>query len=593
MKQLLRMFRRGRGEQAQSVPDLFDIYHARTMAALLDSRQQPLGAWSVSDAEDSKTAPRFILGLLRDKAGLRKRFPSAVSGGIEFREWVFASCDRLSSNARENVAAAFDADLAATVREFYLHNPEVQWRYPLGLLPVGQKRFVKWLLGKGRSQHALSDEQLLWFLHATAEDLPRSIALTYLINPAWQTRFPELRNNEQELLAWLRAEFPKYRPLHAVERLPLPNESAATSLAGVNVLAHFCYTSGLQQAALGYVESLQVAGLRVTCRDVPAGVLTELLPREDWLATETFPITLTNVAPAPHFENRYERAGLAKRAGVMRIAYWAWELESVPPEWRELALSVDEIWAPSAFVAKALRAGLGTPVMEMLPGLSVGEVEQVSRAKLRVAEEDFVFLFMFDMLSDFERKNPLAVIRAFRRAFADGDAATLVIKTSRGASDPSKLERLRLEAAGARVLIIDELVPRARAYGFIAMGDCIVSLHRSEGFGMLLAEAMLLGKPVIGTGYSGNLAFMNNENSLLVDHEMIAITESGPIYQAGNRWADPSVEQAAAYMRRLFENRAEAKALGWRGQADVSEQLAPAPAGARMKVRIDQLLRRS
>jgi glycosyltransferase involved in cell wall biosynthesis len=368
-------------------------------------------------------------------------------------------------------------------------------------------------------------------------------------------------------------------------------QERADSLTGVNFLSHFCYPSGLQQAALGYTASLEAVGLRTSCRDVPAGVETQLAPRDPWLGFEDYPVTITNVAPTPHFADRYRRAGLAQRTGVISIAYWAWELETIPDEWSQLASDVDEIWTPTPFVSAAMRAKMRVPVYDMLPGVSIGEVETIPRAQLELGEDEFVFLFMFDMRSDFERKNPLAVVRAFREAFSASDGATLVIKLSRGSSDEPNLQRLREAAAGAKVVLIDEVVSRAQAYGYIAMADCVVSLHRSEGFGLLMAEAMLLGKPVIATNYSGNTAFMDAENSLLVDYSMVEVAADGPIYKRGSRWAEASPQNAALCMRRLFEDRAEAAALGKRGQRSATETLALRTAGERMKARLAELWR--
>jgi glycosyltransferase involved in cell wall biosynthesis len=601
MIRLSQIFQRGAGPKLAAAPsDFLDVYHATTMEALGDSRGLSLGDWGVGDAETVETTPRLILGMLRERKELRRRFPHAVSGeGAAFREWLLAFCVRelkLAPAALANISAAFVPDPAGPVREFYLHTPEVQWRYPLGLLPVGQKRFAKWLIGKSREQHQLSDEQILWFLHATAEDLPRYIALTYLINPEWQERFPEGVGNPVELLAWLRRAFRSYGAFRTVRELPSikspGSTQSANTLTGVNVLSHFCYPSGIQQAGLELKFALQAAALRTSCRDVPAGVYPDLSSREQWLGIEPYPITITNVAPAPHFAERYRRAGLLRRGGLLNIAYWAWELDSVPPEWPQLATSLDEIWAPTPFVSQALRSVMTVPVIDMLPGVGVREVEQVSREALGIAEDEVVFLFMFDMRSDFQRKNPLGVVRAFERAFRPTDKARLILKVSRGASDPKNLQRLRDAIAQSRVLLIDEVVSRAKVFGYIAISDCVVSLHRSEGFGLLLAEAMLLRKPVIATNYSGNTAFMNRENSLLVDYELVPVTGSGPIYRRGRHWAEPSVEHAAEYMRLVFEKGEEAEALALRGKSEALEQLSPVAAGNRMRARLEELWRR-
>jgi glycosyltransferase involved in cell wall biosynthesis len=241
-------------------------------------------------------------------------------------------------------------------------------------------------------------------------------------------------------------------------------------------------------------------------------------------------------------------------------------------------------------VADAMRGVMPVPVYDLLPGLAIGAVEKVDRGSLGLAGDEFVFLFMFDMCSDFRRKNPLAVVRAFQQAFEPNDRARLVLKISRGDSDPTNLQRLKDAGTDGRIVVVDELVSRAKAYGYIDMCDCVVSLHRSEGLGLLMAEAMLLGKPVIATNYSGNTAFMTPENSLLVDYELVIITEDGAIYKKGSRWAEPSETQAAKYMRQLFENRAEAAALGARARKSAEEQLSAKTAGERMKVRLSVLL---
>jgi glycosyltransferase involved in cell wall biosynthesis len=151
------------------------------------------------------------------------------------------------------------------------------------------------------------------------------------------------------------------------------------------------------------------------------------------------------------------------------------------------------------------------------------------------------------------------------------------------------LERLRAAAQQNRVLVIDRLVSRQETNGFIEMCDCFVSLHRAEGFGLGLAEAMLSGKPVIGTNYSGNLAFMNRENSLLVDFELVEIVEGGSVYKKGFHWAQPSEAHAAELMRSVLENRHEAVARAERAKKEIAEQLSVETAGQRMKQRLEEI----
>jgi glycosyltransferase involved in cell wall biosynthesis len=224
-----------------------------------------------------------------------------------------------------------------------------------------------------------------------------------------------------------------------------------------------------------------------------------------------------------------------------------------------------------------------------LAGVELSEIEPIGKADFEIPAANYVFLFMFDMCSQMVRKNPLAVIDAFRAAFGRHEKATLVIKVSRGRSHPEAFAQLEEAARAAGAIVIDEVFSRARAYGLIQMCDCFVSLHRAEGFGLCLAEAMLMGKPVIATNYSGNLAFMHPGNSLLVDYELIDVAADNPIYKRRNHWADPSVQHAASQMRYCFDHRAEAAALGEKGRAEVEQKLSLKAAGQRMAERLAQV----
>jgi len=544
--------------------------------------------------------------MLRNSGRLRRRFPAAISEGEEgsYCEWLCTSAAvklGLSHRAVENISTAFRSDPGKRVLELYLRSPKIQARFPHGLLPVGQKPFVKWLLREGRAKHNLSAAEILWFLHETAEQVPQMVLKTWLINLSWQKRFPAgpTSAGKQDFLRGLRQEFPGYSAFaskHALDAVvPAAEEmllhqgsngassnGKGESPRGVNILSHFSYPSGIQQAALFTKRALETAEFRVSCRDVSAFPCFDVEDRAPFLGLEVFPVTIINVSPQPYFSVAYERGGLLRRSGVYRIAYWAWELDSIPEEWVELTPLLDAIWAPTEFVADAFRQRMPLPVHEVLPGVELSEIETVAKTDLGIPASNYVFLFMFDMCSQMVRKNPLALIQAFRAAFSPSDKATLVIKVSRGRSHPEAFAALEQAAREAGVIVVDEVLSRARAYGFIQMCDCFVSLHRAEGFGLCLAEAMLMGKAVVATNYSGNLAFMHSKNSLLVDYTLTEIADDNPIYKEGNHWAEPSIEHAAALMRRCYDNPAEAAALGAVGQAEVKQKLSLKAAGQRM-----------
>ena len=531
-------------------------------------------------------------------------FPAvAGANGLELLLPVPESLQRIAGRIEIDRASA----PGQRVRDIYLSDPALQEIYPLGLLPFGQRNFFTWLTTHGRRDQGLNDGEIWHFLRASAEDQLEGLALTYLLQPSWQQYFPGALTPRgwSYFRQWIDATYGRFlkRPLSSrvppffrirngqpLERLPDDGAVGDSVINGVNILSHFCNPSGIQQAALWTKAALERVGLRTSCRDVPVPRRIAPSDREHWLGLEIFPVTILTHAAEPYFKSGYERSGLLARDNVYRIAYWNWELETVPDEWIEAAELVDEIWSPTRFVADAMRPRMPCPVHYMLPGVEIGPIEQVTRASLNIPENHFVFLFMFDLHSQIHRKNPAAVFDAFRQAFPETDTATLVIKTSGGDIHSADLDLLRRTIRGRNVILFDELMTRAKAYGLIAMSDCFVSLHRSEGFGLGLAEAMLMARPVIATGYSGNLDFMNRNNSLLVDYERVEIKEDRPIYTRGNFWAQPSIDQAATYMREVYEDRDTARARALRGQAEMQSLLSLEAAGKRMRARLEQIV---
>lgn len=261
--------------------------------------------------------------------------------------------------------------------------------------------------------------------------------------------------------------------------------------------------------------------------------------------------------------------------GRYNIAMWAWEVEEMPAEMARSARFFDEIWSCSSFSAQAIARAVPCPVHALPLPISIPSSQPVQRHDLGL-NGDFLFLFCFDFNSIFERKNALATIAAFQRAFAPGDGAQLLIKTINGGDFQPQLERLQAAALGhSDVRVVDGYLSAGEQRVLMSTCDAYVSLHRSEGFGFTMAEAMALGKPVIATGYSGNTDFMTAENSYLVPFERVPVPAGCDPYPRTAYWADPCVETAAEMMRQVRDRPDEASRRAARARRDIQRLHTP------------------
>jgi hypothetical protein len=356
---------------------------------------------------------------------------------------------------------------------------------------------------------------------------------------------------------------------------------------GVNVFGHFCCPSGLRHSTLALVEGLGRAGVVTSCRDVRVLGVAKEADRNDYLGKELHANSLFHVQPEPVLERLEEFSRLRLRDDVRRIGNWYWESDKVPASWAGIAarMRIAEAWAPSRFIARAFSSGLGIPVHYLPTGLELPPFATLSRMILGLPEHKFIFLFMFDMHGLMQRKNPLGLIHAFSQAFGSDEPVQLVIRARHAASDPSAFTRLLAEAAHSGAMIIPQPMSREDSLALMEQCDCYGSLHRGEGFGLTMAEAMLMGKPVIATAYSGNMDFMDQENSYLVEFELTTDLLGHP-YPVGSTWASPSIDHAASLMRYVYENRAEAWERGQRAKRDVAVRLSLSAAGQRMADRL-------
>jgi glycosyltransferase involved in cell wall biosynthesis len=275
---------------------------------------------------------------------------------------------------------------------------------------------------------------------------------------------------------------------------------------------------------------------------------------------------------ADYFEGFLGDAGPDFFTGRTSIGFWFWETSRFRPARRAPLAFLDEIWVASSYVREAIAAEVDIPVFVAPLPMDTPPAPAVSRSELGLPD-GYLFLYSFNFVSGV-RKNPTAVVDAFTRAFAPGEGPSLVLKSVNGRERKPHLLADLERAARDRpdVVVLDRFASEDESRAMLASCDCYVSLHRSEGLGLTMAEAMALGKPVIATGYSGNIEFMSEANSYLVPYELVDVPSTWWAYEPGATWAEPNVGAAAELMRRVWEHPDDARALGGRARDDLLER---------------------
>jgi FkbM family methyltransferase len=571
----------------------------------------------------------------------------------DFARWLTSEAQAhlgVSETLADALEQLFSEDISANARQTFLFRADVRELMPHGLTPTGQLGLFRWFMQNGRSEAGLRLEEIWWLFWQAAESPAHELVRAYLFTPAWQRLYPDAMTvfGRQAFAAWFAATYrakgdwiepsqwslevlpasqlrfayharEHWRTRHpqALEDVDeavmlidwlqsddamqsaevrawcaeLDKHAVAAKLVapGANVIGHFCYPSGLRVSVEALVEGLQRAGNAVSLRDLRTDKKDD--PHHvAFDGLEDFDATIIHTQPEPFFDQVYERADLAARSPrTYRVAYWYWEFDSIPDSWVAQAAKVDEVWTATNFVAKGLRERLSIPVRTLFPGVKLGAYQRRDPEYFGVESGKFSFLFTFHMMSVMERKNPLGLIRAFKEAFREHDAVQLVLKTSFGDRHRTQIQELSDAAAGANITVIDKVYNPDEVLSLMDACDAYVSLHRSEGLGLTMAEAMLMGKPVIATNFSGNVDFMDESNSLLVPYKLVKLGKPIPPYDADLEWAEPSVEHAAQLMRRVYDNQQWAREVGARGKASAEANLSLDAAGRRIAARLEEI----
>lgn len=357
--------------------------------------------------------------------------------------------------------------------------------------------------------------------------------------------------------------------------LSKPLEPNRKLLKGPIIVAGFMGTAtGLGQSARQMLKKFQNLGMRVyssnisrfaVMEDFEAGDLWPLnMPKGGVVIFHVNPDMLNLIFSAIGRKNLEERR---------MIGLWAWELGTVPKQWINSLSSVDEVWVPSQFIADGLRKHAGEKPIYVVPN-SIDVLAMPTKPRRDILPQfsgrPLVF-FMYDVRSNHARKNPEAVIEAFKRATVGNTNPVLVIKINNDHAQPESLQKVRAATQDmSNVYIMREKLSHEEMNDLLARMDIIISLHRSEGFGFLMAEGMAAGKPVIATGWSGNTDFMTTECSILVDYKLVPVHDPEHVYDKYDAvWAEPNIEQAAKALRDLLGDPTERHRLGLAARAHI------------------------
>jgi glycosyltransferase involved in cell wall biosynthesis len=386
----------------------------------------------------------------------------------------------------------------------------------------------------------------------------------------------------------------------AIERLhryngwfrPGPDAAAGSpaGVRGVRATGYFSDESGWGAAGRGYVRALQRTGTPLAVHDVSALTTNRSQDRslDRITPAAATDVNLVCVDAGQHFALLSE-VGESFFQGHYNIGAWAWELPRFPDGWYNRFAYYDEIWVGTSFIAAALAPIAPVPVIRVPPVVDARPGSRArGRRRLGIDDHEFVFAFIFDVHSHLPRKNPQAAIAAFRLAFGARRDVRLILKSVNAAADEAGYAALKALAGDARIDFHDGYWPGEHVRDLVAACDAYVSLHRSEGTGLTIAEAMAAGKPVIATDWSGNTDFADSANSFPVAYTLTTVTRNVGPYRAGETWADADVDHAAMLMRQVAANRWEAARRGEaarrRMRQDYSEEAVAAVIRARLDV---------
>jgi glycosyltransferase involved in cell wall biosynthesis len=361
----------------------------------------------------------------------------------------------------------------------------------------------------------------------------------------------------------------------------------------VTLIGHPFSPIGTGRAARVTFAAFRSVGIDTRVRDA-----WQFLEPEDAQVVSIVPFLTTTYSAMNIFHiNGDEVAPVLERIGPLPPGYNIivpfWELPRYPAEWACQLQRFDEVWAGSHYLRRSIAAAVDRPVVHMPLATEIALDTFRGRRWFGIAENSYAFLFFFDGRSYIERKNPQAVVDCFRRLLASRPWARtcLVIKVHRVEAEFAEVREFLAGLADLRerVVVLEATMPEVEVHNLIRCCDAFVSLHRAEGFGHGLAEAMYLGRPVIGTGYSGNMDFMTPENSIPIGYRLIPVASGSYPHAEDQHWADPDLDEAVMHMIRLLDDPAAGRALGRTASRCIRTAFSYRASGLRYKRRLGEI----
>lgn len=446
---------------------------------------------------------------------------------------------------------------------------------PLG---ADRKSLAVWFVTSGRAEYRLPDAMILPVL--------RSLSWRQRL---WARLWWE-RQKRRERQRKAQAPAPASRERPAVDAEVQPETARTAGPPGFNVIGWSTAPTGVGEACRGTLAALERTGIASALWPLNSGLDDEpeavVAARDGGLPYE---VSLYHVN-ADMMETVLSRLPRGLTASRYRIGYWFWELAHFPMALAAAFQHLDEVWAPSHFCQQAFQSLATVEVRRVPPCVIPTHAAPASREALGIDPASFLFFFAFDALSVPERKNPAGLLTAFARVARESRRPVhLLLKVNHAEAEPKFIADLQSRCTGLPVTLMTGTLSRGQLDGLTAACDAYVSLHRSEGLGLPLIEAMYLGKPVIATGYGGVTDFLDEETGFVVRHGMTALARPLGPYPAGAAWAEPDAEHAASLMLALAAAPESAAPRIAAARNRVTELYSPEAAGRRLRRELERI----